>query len=119
MLLALLLGVSVDVFSDTLGMHSSATIFLAFVRPSILKFLAPRDGYEPTQTPSVNEMGLAWFLGYVSICTFLHHLFLFFVEVFRFTDFFDTIGRVLASTVFTIVLIMITQLFHYNADAKR
>ncbi len=119
MLLALLLGVAVDVFSDTLGMHSSATIFLAFVRPSILNFLAPRDGYEPSQIPSVNDMGLSWFIAYVSICTLLHHLFLFFMEVFSFAEFFTTVGRALASTVFTIVLIMITQLFHYNADAKR
>lgn len=119
MLLSFLIGLSVDVFSDTMGMHASASIFLAFVRPSILGFLAPRDGYEANQKPSISQFGFSWFLIYSGLCVFLHHMFLFFVEVFRFTEFFDTLWRVIASSIFTIVLILITQFFHYNAEDKR
>jgi len=119
MLLGFLIGLSVDVFSDTLGMHTSATVFLAFVRPYVLRFLAPRDGYELSQAPSISELGLSWFVLYVSICTLLHHLFLFFVEVYRFVDVFNTVGRAFASGLFTILLILITQYFHHNAEAKR
>jgi len=113
------LGLAVDIFSNTLGMHASATVFLAFVRPFVLNFLAPRDGYEGNQIPSIGNFGFSWFLIYASVCTFLHHFFLFFVEVFRFSEFFDTLWRILASSFFSIILILITQFFHHNAEDKR
>ena len=119
MLIAFLMGMTIDVFSDTMGMHASACIFLAFVRPYVLKVLAPRDGYEVNQKPSLNQFGFQWFVVYASICTLLHHLFLFFVEVFRFTELFDTLLRVLLSSLFTVVLILIMQFFNYNAESKR
>lgn len=117
--IAFLLGLSVDVFSDTLGMHASAMVFLSFIRPFVLGFLAPRDGYEGNQIPAIGNFGFSWFLVYVSICTFLHHFFLFFVEVFRFSDFFDTLWRIIASSFFSIILILLAQLFFYNAEDKR
>ncbi len=50
---AFTLGISIDVFSNTLGIHTSATVFMAFIRPFVLDFIAPRDGYEiGTQTYS-------------------------------------------------------------------
>ena len=114
-----LLGISVDIFSNTLGMHTSATLFLAFCRPYILQVLAPREGYEVNQKPGIKDFGLGRFLGYAGILTLLHHLFLFYVEVFRFTDFFSTLSRVLLSSIFTLVLIVIVQFFNYNAEDKR
>ena len=119
MTLAFFIGISVDVFTDTLGMHTSACVFLAFVRPFILSLLAPRDGYEANQKPTMNDFDLQWFLIYASLCTLLHHLFLFFVEIFTFSDFFSTLGRALASSGFTLLLIMIIQFFYYNAEARK
>ena len=114
-----ILGFSVDTFSDTLGMHTSASIFLAFCRPYVLNGLAPRDGYEANQLPGYQNFGFIWFLSYAAILTFLHHIFLFLVEVFRFNDFSLTLGRTLASTIFTLLLICITQLFKYNSEARK
>jgi len=119
MLLAFLLGLSIDFFSGTLGMHASASVFLAFCRPFILKTIAPRDGYESNQIPSMNHMGFRWFLSYAALLTFLHHFFLFFVEVFRFSDFFYTLGRASASTIFSLILIVITQFFFYNSNTQK
>ncbi len=119
LVLAFALGISVDVFSNTLGMHASATLFLAFCRPFVLQLFAPRDGYEPNQKPCIQDFGFAWFVAYAAILTLLHHLFLFYVEVFRFSDFFSTLGRVTASSFFSLVLIVISQLFFYNAEEKR
>jgi len=119
MLLACFLGFSVDLFTDTLGMHTSASIFLAFCRPALLRFLAPRDGYESNQIPNVQQLGFVWFLSYVIIGTILHHLFLFFVEVFRFSEAFSTIGRSIVSSLFTVLLILMTQLFFYNKEARK
>lgn len=114
--IAFLLGLSIDLFSNTIGMHASASVFLAFCRPYILQFMAPRDGYEGNQVPGIQQFGFSWFLSYAAICVLLHHLFLFFVETFSFSEFFSTIGRVLASSIFTLVLIILTQFFRYNSE---
>lgn len=119
MFLSFLMGLSIDVFSETLGLHTSAAVFLAFCRPSVLKAIAPRDGYELNQKPSMNQLGTSWFVIYALLCTFLHHFFLFFVEVFSFDNFFNTLGRILASTTFSFVLILITQFFNFNSDSKK
>ena len=44
---AFLLGGSIDLFEHTPGMHASAAVFMAFLRPAVLKLIAPREGYEP------------------------------------------------------------------------
>jgi len=118
MLVAFLLGISIDVFSNTVGMHAAASVFLAFCRPYILQFMAPRDGYEGDQIPGIQSFGLRWFVTYSTIAVLLHHLFLFYTEIFRFSEFFSTLGRVLASSIFTLVLIVLAQLFRYNTEQR-
>lgn len=118
MLVSFLLGISVDIFSNTIGMHAAACVFLAFCRPYILQFLAPRDGYEGDQTPGIQDFGIRWFLTYAAIGILLHHIFLFYTEVFRFSDFFSTLGRVLSSALFTLILVVITQLFRFNSEKR-
>lgn len=103
------IGLTIDMFTDTLGMHTSATVFLAFSRKFILRVMAPRDGYETTFRPSVRKMGLQWFLIYASILVFIHHFVLFYLEWFRFSDLFYTFIKVLFSSLLTLVLILITQ----------
>ena len=92
-----------------MGMHASACIILAFVHPGWLKMIAPRDGYEVDATPSIKKFGVKWFLVYSSALIFLHHLFLFYIEVFRFSEFFTTMGRVLLSSLATLILVIMSQ----------
>lgn len=117
--ISFLLGLSIDVFTDTMGMHASACVFLGFVRPHLLNVLAPRDGYELNVSPTAGGLGWSWFLQYAIICVFLHHSFLFFVEVFRFSEFFDTLGRALASNIFSLVMIILVQVFSSNSEDRR
>jgi rod shape-determining protein MreD len=112
--LGFFLGLSVDLFMNTLGMHASATVFMAFLRPTILKIIAPRDGYEPGTLPRIAHQGAEWFIRYALILTLGHHLFLFFAEAFHFTDFFATLLRVLLSTLFSALLIIMSQYFIYR-----
>jgi len=119
MTLSFILGISVDVFSNTLGMHASASVFLAFVRPYVARILAPRDGYDVNHLPSIQDLGFGWFLRYAIILILTHHLFLFFVEVFRFIDAFNTLLRVISSSLFTLILVLITEYFRVNLEKKR
>ena len=118
LIIAFILGMSVDLFSHTIGMHSSATVFMAFLRPYILKLISPRDGYESETLPQLKYYGAAWFIRYASILVFAHHLFLFYVEVFRLSNFFATFVRVVLSSIFTILLILISQYF-FRKDTRK
>lgn len=111
LVLAFISGFSIDIFSNTLGMHASATVLMAFFRPTILRAFAPRDDYQPGTIPTMAYYGPSWFLRYALILVFIHHLSLFFIEVFSITHFFSTLWRVLASSVFTLILIFLSQLF--------
>ncbi|MBR9830716.1 rod shape-determining protein MreD [Acidiluteibacter ferrifornacis] len=119
LILAFALGISIDVFSSTMGMHTSALLLMAFLRPSILKLISPRDGYDSNQSPSIQDFDFRWFAIYVSVLVFAHHFVLFFIEAFRFSDFFYTLTKVILSSLLTILLIFISQLFTYNSQAKR
>ncbi len=119
LLVAFVLGISIDIFTSTLGIHTSATLFMAFSRKYVLKLMAPRGGYEFGTEPQIQYMGLSWFLTYAGILVLLHHTFLFFIESFTFSHFFSTLGRVLLSSIFTILLICITQLFSYKSGKRK
>lgn len=111
---AFFLGLSVDSFTFTFGLHASATVFMAFVRPYVLAALSPRDGFEPGSFPRIYYYGFNWFLKYTLILVFVHHFALFFLEIFRFTDFFFTFSRVVLSTLFSVFLIVLSQYFVFR-----
>ena len=108
------IGISIDLFANTLGMHTSATVFMAFLRPYVLKLLVPHDEYESGTYPRLYYFGFTWFLKYSLVLVFLHHTFLFYVEVFRITFFFHTMLRVMLSTLFSVFLIILSQFFIYR-----
>ena len=108
---AFLLGFVIDIFSGTFGLHAFATTFAAFIRPGVLSLIAPHDGYESsTSDLSIRSYGFNWFLIYTSIIVILHHLVLFFLEVLRLTNFFNTFLRVLLSSLFSILFILLFEL---------
>ncbi|MFO8021213.1 MAG: rod shape-determining protein MreD [Perlabentimonas sp.] len=103
------LGLILDVFMNTYGMHSSATLFLAFVRPYLLNLLADREDLDQKGRPSLSSNGIVWFVKYTVMAVFAHHLFLFFIESFTLTNFFATLLRVFLSTLVTSFFIIIAQ----------
>ena len=109
LIIAFVTGLVVDMFSNTMGMHAAACVLMAFARPTVLRYLAPREGYEADSVPSVRIQGFTWFFIYASILTLIHHFALFFIEVFRFSEFFSTFIRVILSSIATLITIMISQ----------
>ena len=103
------LGITIDMFYDTSGMHAAACVLMAYVRPGILKLFSPRDGYEFGTQPSIQYLGTPWFLSYAGILVLIHHLVLFYIEIFRFSEFFSTFFRVIVSSIFTLLLVVISQ----------
>ena len=118
-LIALLIGLTIDMFTNTIGIHAGATVFMAYMRPSILKIFAPRDGYDTDASPNIKDLGMQWWLAYSSALVLIHHFALFFLEAFRLSDFFNTFLRVILSTVATLILILITQLLFGKSKLQR
>jgi rod shape-determining protein MreD len=112
--LGFVIGLIIDIFSNTPGLHTSATVFMAFLRPLVLDSFAPRDGYETGTYPRIFYYGFGWFLQYSAILILAHHFFLFYMEVFRLSDFFLTLWRVILSTAFTLFLVVMSQYFIYR-----
>jgi hypothetical protein len=114
LLSSFLLGLFMDFFSQTLGIHASACTLMAFMRPSVLKAFSPRDGYEPGTLPRIQHYGFTWFLKYALVLILIHHFVLFYLEMFRFTDFFYTFFRVILSAIFTGSLIILSQYLFFR-----
>jgi len=116
---AFIMGITIDMFYDTAGMHAAACVFIAYIRPGVLKLFSPRDGYEFGTQPTIQYLGVPWFLSYSAILIVLHHFILFYIEVFRFSEFFSTFFRVIISSIFTILLVVISQyLFHSKKEQE-
>ena len=105
------IGIIIDFYSGSVGMHAFASTFAGFVRPLVLRSISPRDGYNPGAQLSMLNYGFRWFLVYTAIIVFVHHAALFFVEAFRVIDFFRTLFRVILSFAFSLTFIIIIEFY--------
>ena len=113
-LIAFVTGLTLDAFYDTLGVHTTACVALAFVRILFISVSLNRDAIDEPE-PSLGNMGFKWFAIYALLCTFVHHLFLFFLETFKLTEITYTIGRCLLSVLFSMFTILLVEfIFHNN-----
>jgi len=107
--LAFLLGISMDIFNNTPGIHAGATVLLGFLRPGIARLISSREVIEKGSTPNMTQLGFASFLKYTVIAVLIHHLFLFYAEAFSFGGFFETFIRYILSSIFSILIILGSQ----------
>jgi rod shape-determining protein MreD len=108
------LGLLIDLFMGTPGVHSSATLLMAFGRPSVMAMFSPREGYQTGTYPRLAQFGLEWFVKYTVALVLLHHFALFYLEVFTFHHFFSTFLRALLSSMLTSLLIIFSQFFIFR-----
>lgn len=114
LLSAFTLGLTIDLFMGTPGVHSSATLLMAFARPFVMSLYSPREGYQTGTYPRLAQFGIEWFVKYAVTLILLHHFTLFYLEVFTFHHFFSTLLRVLLSSVLTSVLVIFSQFFIFR-----
>jgi rod shape-determining protein MreD len=105
LLLAFALGLTIDIFSNTGGMHAAATVLVAFSRNGIIKlFTSIEDGNNPT--PSFYTFGVSAYVKYVVSLVFIHHTTLFILEAFSFVNFWITLAKIILSSLVTILMIL-------------
>jgi hypothetical protein len=109
MVTAFVMGIFIDMFYDSLGLHALSCVLIAYVRNYWLTRLTPQGGYDIGAIPGITVAGLQWFLVYAIPLVFVHHAVLFFTEVggFQYVGF--TLWKILCSTVYTTIVILIVQ----------
>lgn len=105
LLIGFLLGLTIDMFTNTLGVNASATVLLAFMQPFFLKIFAPRD-VEDELVPERRQIGAWSFCKYVVLCVCLHHTMLLMLEYFTFVGILQTLIRIVVCSLFTIIMIL-------------
>lgn len=114
--ISFLVGATVDAFSSTPGLHIAATNLMGFMRIHYLRATTTKEDQEGRVIPSLSQKGIVWFSVYGFVLILLHHILLFFLEIYGFHEFFDTLTRVLLSTLVTLLLIIIGQLLFYRTQ---
>jgi len=118
-ILSFLMGITIDLFSDTLGLHAASCTILALIRIFFINITVQKDNYDSDPEPTLGIMGFRWFFFYTLILTLVHHFFLFNLEVFKLAEILNTISRVLISSLFTILLIFTTELLFYRKKQRK
>jgi hypothetical protein len=80
MITGLLLGLTIDIFYNTIGIHAAASVFVMFIRPYWMSMNKPRSSYEVNDLPMISSYGLTWFVLYAFPLIALHSLAVFLLE---------------------------------------
>ncbi|SHF95999.1 rod shape-determining protein MreD [Flavobacterium fluvii] len=99
------LGIIMDMFCNSGGIHTTACLVLAFYRPYLFRFSFGLS-YE-YQTVKLNDVLTPERFTFILLSVVIHHFVLFILEAFKISFFWDILIRTLFSTVFTIIICII------------
>lgn len=115
LLLSFLLGITLDYFLGTPGLHAAPCVLIAYLRPFLINVLISQEGAELNYAePSIKSMGFAPYGLYVLVFTFLHHFYLVLIEWLSFGNFLYFLGKVTATTGISLLLIFITEMLFFR-----
>jgi len=112
MLLAFMLGFTLDSFRHHPGFNTAACVLVAYLRPFLINILIPQEGADNNyEEPSAKSMGgFMPYLLYAGVLTLVHHGWLFFLEAWQFGSFWYFIIKTLLSTAISLLLVIIVEL---------
>jgi hypothetical protein len=107
--LAFVLGLILDSFSNTPGLHAASLVLVAWLRPHVADLLTPKAGYEGGDRPRIASLGPIWFVPYAGILLAAHHTAFFVLEVFSFAAFGRILGHILLSGLVSLLLVVVLE----------
>lgn len=106
------LGLFIDAFYETPGVHAATCVAVAFIRPYLLLWLTPRGGYNLIYELVPARYGYQWFFRYAGILLFIHLLIYFSLLLFSPLFLVQILIRTVVSFIFSMVFTIIyTQIF--------
>jgi len=103
--ISFVLGLTMDIFGDSGGVHAAACLVITFFRPVALRSVFGLS-YE-FQTMKLSKIGYVETLIYVTLMVLTHHIVLFSLEFFNLSHILPILKKTLFSSLFTIVIIML------------
>ena len=119
LIVALVLGLTVDVFQNTGGIHASACVFLAFMRPFVLKRLQSDNPMDDTQELNVYTEDLQQYILYCFLLSFFFFFWLFLIEEFSFGNILLILLKSILSSVVSTFLIILGQFLLIRKPKKQ
>ena len=108
-------GLTIDIFYNTIGVHAFALTATAYARGFFLSSLEPRGGYQLSMNPTMRSLGLNWVFTFTVLSLVIHSFLYFTAEIFTFVY----IGKILLKTVVTTVLSLVTIIgYHFLFNPK-
>ena len=119
LLIALVTGLIIDAFQNSMGMHAFTCVLIAYLRTPILYRLVPqlKNKSQSMIEFSMKEFGVQICVIYTTLLVFIHNLVLFTIEAFRF-DISNILTRSIASALITSVLLIIFQFLNSKNTLK-
>jgi len=114
MFLAFLAGLGVDFFMNTFGLHASAAVLTAYIRPELYRLFSPRDGYDTFMQPTINEIGFKWFIQVSTIMVLFHHLWFFILEYFKWSAWDEILKNTVFSAILTLIIFIVLQILFFK-----
>lgn len=99
------LGLIVDIFSNTPGMHALATSFLAYMKEPLMVLFVPREDVKGG-VASIKLMGMGAYLRFLISAVILFCALLYIIEAFSFFNGWILLAKIVSSSVFTFLLII-------------
>jgi len=110
LLIAFCCGLLLDVFTNTLGLHAAATVLVAYLRSFLLERHVKQTG-EELMSLTLRRLGLVQFISVFFPLVFIHSAALFLIEANSFNLILHTLLRIGASSVYTMLGILLWQSF--------
>ncbi len=112
------MGLIMDMFYNTGGIHTSACVLMMYSRGKWLNLNTPQGGFDAGSAPDLSIAGVPWFITYSIVLIFLHHAALFVIESFGAFSFWMTTKKIFLSTLLTFFLCLILLILFERGKRK-
>lgn len=117
--LSFLMGLTIDIFSDTQGMNALACTILGALRKPILHLYFPRDDEMPFPQPSFRSLGVSVYLKFIFSISLVYCALFFLIESFSFFNPLRLIIKIISSALLTFIIITAIDSLTSRRNEKR
>lgn len=114
-----LLGLTIDIFSDTQGMNSLACTLLGVLRRPVLRLYFPREEEMSMPMPSFRSLGVAVYLKYVFSISLIYCALFFMIESFSLFNPMRLLIKIASSALLTFIIIIAIDSLTFRRNEKR
>jgi len=112
-----ILGLTIDIMSNTPGMHACATSLIAVLRTPMMHLFVSKEDLG-SRNVSEKTLGIGAFWNYAILLVFVHHTTLFLLESFSFVNWALLLVKIPVCTLLTVVFIFALERINSKDDVK-